>query len=498
MISGSKNNTSRPGSTPFEAKPWPISRVLFVGSLSLGLMILFLLVPPTHVQADRSTLGDAEQGQNPITATADLIADASYTNTGSIAAGFELVEPPIGADKAELSAPKSDSATVSAESISWKTVKVNNGDTLTHLFKRAGLQAADAYELLGRCAEAKTLSRIHPGHELDFDIRDNTLVTLRYRKSVLESQIYTRSDDRFIAETIVREPQHRVRYQKAALEDSLFLAGKRAGLDHNIIMQLANVFGGVIDFVFDPRKGDTFSIMYEDLYLDGEKIGSGDILAAEYVNNGDSFVAYRYEDSEGRAGYYAPDGVSMQKAFLRAPLDFKRISSNFNPRRRHPIHKSIRAHRGIDYAAPRGTPVFAAGDGRVAQAGYSRANGNYIVVSHGPQYTTKYLHLTKRHTKRSARVKKGQIIGTVGSTGYATGPHLHYEFLVNGVHRNPRTILNKLPKAKSIVDSEMQRFKDSIAELQQDLAKHQDAYQLADLDTGSYTLVEPQKANAGH
>ncbi|MFK7732371.1 MAG: M23 family metallopeptidase, partial [Pseudomonadales bacterium] len=173
-------------------------------------------------------------------------------------------------------------------------------------------------------------------------------------------------------------------------------------------------------------------------------------------------------------------------------------SSNFNPRRRHPIHKSIRAHRGIDYAAPRGTPVFAAGDGRVTKSGYSRANGNFIVVSHGPQYTTKYLHLTKRHVKRLSKVKKGQVIGTVGSTGYATGPHLHYEFLVNGVHRNPRTILNKLPKAKSIADAEMQRFKQSIASLEVKLAKHQQAYQLAQLNTGAYTLVEPRSADAGH
>lgn len=497
MNSGSKNNTNRQHEPHLVDNAWPVSRLIFVSSLSIGLMVLFLLVPPTEVRADRSALGNASLGENPITATADLIADASYSHqaasNNSIAAGFELVEAADGLAEIQLPNP-----TTAAEEIEWQTVKVNNGDTLTHLFKRAGLEAKDAYELLGRCPEAKTLSRIHPGHELDFDIRDKKLNSLRYRKSVLESQIYTRKDDVFVAKNILREPQRRVRYQKAALEDSLFLAGKRAGLEHNIIMQLANVFGGVIDFVFDPRKGDTFSIMYEDLYLDGEKIGSGDILAAEYVNAGESFVAYRYEDEQGRAGYYAPDGVSMQKAFLRAPLDFKRISSNFNPSRRHPIHKSIRAHRGIDYAAPRGTPVFAAGDGRVVQSGYSRANGNYIVVSHGPQYTTKYLHLTKRHAKRSARVKKGQIIGTVGSTGYATGPHLHYEFLVNGVHRNPRTILNKLPKAKSIAKAEMPRFKNSIAELQQDLAKHQNAYQLAELDTGSYTLVEPKASNAGH
>ncbi len=506
MNPGKHQNKSHHSAPSLLAPAWTPSRLFFAGGLSLGVLILFLLVPPTTVQADRQHNLQAADGTNPATFTSDMIADESFiasakttvtltAQASSISAGFVPVHEPATSIDA-LSDPAATIATEKA--IEWKTVKVGRGDTLTHMFKKAGLHSKDAYELLGRCAEAKRLSRIHPGHELDFHIEDQQLQTLRYRKSVLESQIYTREEDRFVAETIVREPNTRIRYQKASLQDSLFLAGKRAGLDQNIIMQLANVFGGVIDFVFDPRKGDTFSIMYEDLYLDGEKIGTGNILAAEYINDGDAFTAYRYEDEKGNAGYYAPDGVSMQKAFLRAPLDFKRISSNFNPRRRHPIHKSIRAHRGIDYAAPRGTPVFAAGDGRVTQAGYSRANGNFIVVSHGPQYTTKYLHLTKRHVKRLSKVKKGQIIGTVGSTGYATGPHLHYEFLVNGVHRNPRTILNKLPKAKSIAKAEMPRFKQSIASLEIKLAKHQQAYQLAKLNTGAYTLVEPKSADAGH
>ncbi len=506
MNPGKHPNKSHHSSPSLLAPAWTASRLFFVGGLSLGVLVLFLLVPPTTVQADRQHNLQAAAGTNPETITSDVIADESFVahpkttltltaQASSISAGFV----PVQENTSQTEMLSDPAATIATEKeIEWNTVKVGRGDTLTHMFKKAGLQAKDAYELLGRCAEAKRLSRIHPGHELDFHIEDQQLQTLRYRKSVLESQIYTRDQERFVAETIIREPNTRVRYQKASLQDSLFLAGKRAGLDQNIIMQLANVFGGVIDFVFDPRKGDTFSIMYEDLYLDGKKIGTGNILAAEYINDGDAFTAYRYEDKKGNAGYYAPDGVSMQKAFLRAPLDFKRISSNFNPRRRHPIHKSIRAHRGIDYAAPRGTPVFAAGDGRVTKAGYSRANGNFIVVSHGPQYTTKYLHLTKRHVKRLSKVKKGQIIGTVGSTGYATGPHLHYEFLVNGVHRNPRTILNKLPKAKSIAKTEMPRFKESIASLEVKLAKHQQAYQLAQLNTGSYTLVEPRKSDAGH
>ncbi|MFK7731940.1 MAG: hypothetical protein AB8B48_10030, partial [Pseudomonadales bacterium] len=326
MNPGKHPNKSHHSSPSLLAPAWTASRLFFAGGLSLGVLVLFLLVPPTTVQADRQHNFQAAEGTNPETITSDVIADESSVarattttvtltaQASSISAGFVPVQ--------ETEALSDPAATLATEKeIEWKTVKVGRGDTLTHMFKKAGLQAKDAYELLGRCAEAKRLSRIHPGHELDFHIEGQQLQTLRYRKSVLESQIYTRDEEHFVAETIVREPNTRVRYQKASLQDSLFLAGKRAGLDQNIIMQLANVFGGVIDFVFDPRKGDTFSIMYEDLYLDGEKIGTGNILAAEYINDGDAFTAYRYEDEKGNAGYYAPDGVSMQKAFLRAPLD---------------------------------------------------------------------------------------------------------------------------------------------------------------------------------
>ena len=160
----------------------------------------------------------------------------------------------------------------------------------------------------------------------------------------------------------------------------------------------------------------------------------------------------------------------MRKAFLLAPLDFTRVSSNFNLRRKHPIYKTTRPHRGTDYAAPRGTPVYAAGDGKVVKAGYSKSNGNYVFLQHGEQYQTKYLHLHKRKVKQGARVSQGQVIGTVGSTGAATGPHLHYEFLVNGVHRNPRTIHKSLPKAKALPDSELPAFKAAIGEQQAQLA----------------------------
>jgi murein DD-endopeptidase MepM/ murein hydrolase activator NlpD len=238
-------------------------------------------------------------------------------------------------------------------------------------------------------------------------------------------------------------------------------------------MEMANIFGGVIDFVGDPRKGDTMHLVFEELYLDGGKFQDGDIIAASYTNQGKTYTAYRYTDSNGDVGYYNEEGVSMRKAFLLAPVDFTRISSNFNPRRIHPIYKTARPHRGTDYAAPTGTPVYAAGDGRVIGAGYGRANGNYVFIQHGEQFVTRYLHLHKRKVKQGQRVAQGQVIGTVGSTGAATGPHLHYEFLMNGVHRNPRTIHKQLPKAKSLPAAELPTFQQAIAPVAQQLAQLQ-------------------------
>ena len=246
-----------------------------------------------------------------------------------------------------------------------------------------------------------------------------------------------------------------------------------------MIMALAGIFGGVIDFVLDPRQGDTIHVLYEELMLDGQRFDDGPILAASFTNRGNTFEAYRYTDTEGDTSYYNELGVSMRKAFLRAPLDFTRVSSNFNPNRLHPIYKTQRPHRGTDYAASRGTPVYAAGDGRVIEAGYTRPNGNYVFVQHGEQFETHYLHLHRLRVKKGARVKQGEVIGTVGSTGAATGPHLHYEFLVNGVHRNPRTVHKILPKARSLSDAALPRYLASIRKPTQQLASLRDAQQLA-------------------
>jgi murein DD-endopeptidase MepM/ murein hydrolase activator NlpD len=372
--------------------------------------------------------------------------------------------------KLETTTPAIETAPEQAPSLPWQQLTVKNGDSLSIVFQRVGLGAKDVYELVNSSKQAKKLTNIYPGQQLAFQLNhDGKLQALKHHKNKLTSTVYQRADQSFTVSELVREPEIQQKYANAHISSSLYMAAKNVGLNDNLIMGMANVFGGVIDFVYDVRAGDNFNILYEEKYLDGEMIGYGNVLAAQYTNQGETHTAYRYEYENGDIGYYTPEGVSMRKAFLRSPV--------------HPIFKTTRPHRGIDYAAATGTPVYSAGDGRVLRAGYSKGNGNYVVIQHGQQYTTKYLHLHKRSVRAGQKVKQRQIIGSVGSTGYATGPHLHYEFLVNGVHRNPRTIINKLPKAKSITNqAEKQRFLAQISGLQMQLAAYNSHHQLASTD----------------
>lgn len=360
----------------------------------------------------------------------------------------------------------------------WKTQRVSSGDNLSTLFQRAGLSAQEVY-LISRSEQGKSLRNLFPGEILRFAINSMTgdLVELHYEKSLLEIYTFTAQENDFLSKKVIRQPEIITSYRKGQIDQSLYLAGKKAQLPDKTVMELANIFGWDIDFVFDIRAGDSFSLLFEEQYIDGQHLGTGNILAASFTNRGKTYNAVRYTDSNGQVSYYTPEGLSMRKAFLRTPLDIFRISSGFNLRRKHPIHKKIKAHRGVDYAAPTGTPVYASGDGRVIEAGYSRANGNYVFIQHGQTYTTKYLHLSRKSVKTGQTVKQRQVIGKVGATGYATGPHLHYEFLVNGVHRNPRTVA--LPKANPISEAERERFTETVTALLDQLAENQQADKLA-------------------
>ena len=334
---------------------------------------------------------------------------------------------------------------------------ITAGESLASIFKKYRYDPGDLY-LLTKSEFGSVLKSVFPRQELTFLTRTEELVQVKYSVSPLQSYIFFKDGDNFRAESIKLNPDRFLERKHGVIESSLFVASQSLGLSDSLIMRFAQIFQWDVDFVLDIRPGDEFSIVFEALYLEGQKVGDGDILAATFINQGKSFDALAYETRDGRLDYFTPAGKSMRKAFLRAPLEFSRISSNFNPRRLHPLFKTVIPHRGIDYAAPNGTPVFASGDGKVIKASRTKANGKFIVLSHGEQFVTKYLHLSNfaNKIKKGKRVKQGQTIGYVGSTGYATGPHLHYEFLVNGVHRNPRTV--QLPKAASIPPNQIEDF----------------------------------------
>lgn len=370
--------------------------------------------------------------------------------------------------------------------LQWQTLEVKSGDNLSLLFQRAGLNDRDVYEFTSTNDDAKALRKIYPGHQLAFQINDEgQLQQLRHIETKLKSKLYIRSEDGFISESNNRIPDIKVAYRESVITSSLVAAAKAPGVDMSdgLTMALADIFGWDIDFALDIRRNDSFKVLYQEKFLDGEYLGPGEILAAEFINQGDRYQAVRFVDEDGRAQYFTPDGRSMRKEFLRAPVDFRRISSGFNPRRLHPIAKTIRPHRGIDYAADRGTPVWASGDGRVVRSNYDKNNGNIVVIQHGNGIQTKYLHLTKRFVKKGDRVRQKQTIGSVGSTGLATGPHLHYEFLVNGVHRNPATIVKKLPQAKSVSDNQMASFNSQAQPLVAQLQRYHQATRLALAET---------------
>jgi murein DD-endopeptidase MepM/ murein hydrolase activator NlpD len=344
-----------------------------------------------------------------------------------------------------------------------EVVTIKQGDTLSTLFSKRGLNT-ELHKIMMLGDKVKELKSVYPNQKLHFHLQDENLVGIELETSVNRRLKVVKHEQNYKVDEVVRDFEIRTQIASSTIKNSLFLAGQRAGLSDALIMELANVFGWDIDFALDIRTGDQFSVVFEEKYLDGEKIKDGAIIAAEFINAGEKYRAVRYTDSKGNTDYYSQNGRSMRKPFLRTPVDFARISSGFNLKRKHPVLNRIRAHKGVDYAASTGTPIKASGDGKIIHRGTKGGYGQTIIVKHGSRYSTLYAHMHKyaKSTQTGKRVKQGQIIGYVGKSGLATGPHLHYEFRVNGVHRNPLTV--KLPDASPLPKSEMLRFKSATAE----------------------------------
>ena len=369
---------------------------------------------------------------------------------------YELSVPEQSAKKSLTEQPvtQTDDNRPQQEQLSWQTAKVKSGDSLAKIFKRLGYNARTTHDVSrAKGDDSNLLKKLNVGDVLRIG-KDSTgkLTALEYPLSKTDTLFVNYINGQYQSFKETKTVEIRESIAHGVIKSNFWNAGIAAGLDDGQIINLANIFGWDIDFALDIRKGDSFHVVYENKYVDGEFIGNGKILAAEFINQDDPFQAIRFTDGE----YYSPDGKSMRKAFLRAPVNFKYISSNFKPKRFHPIQKRWKAHRGTDYRANKGTPVVAAGNGKVTHSTYNKYNGNYVFIQHGNGIVTKYLHFSKRAVKKGQRVKQGQIIGYVGSTGMSQAPHLHYEFLLNGVHRNPRTV--KLPDAKPINKKYRQAF----------------------------------------
>ncbi|EKE73648.1 peptidoglycan DD-metalloendopeptidase family protein [Gallaecimonas xiamenensis] len=355
-----------------------------------------------------------------------------------------------------------------APEYAWRTETVKSGDSLAKLFDRAGLSARTLHELLSQLGDAgKPLTVLRPGETLDFaKDEDGTLLAIRYAPSRTRIIDVVKDGDQYRLSDQSLPVEHREQFATGTITSNFWNAGISAGLSPAVIDGIANILGYDIDFALELREGDSFAVIYNQDFVDGDFLADSDILAVSFTNQGQTYNAVRHSDGN----YYSPEGKSLRKAFLRSPVSYKYISSSFNPRRLHPVTGRVRPHNGIDYAAKTGTPVYASGDGRVMRSGYSSLNGNYVFIRHGEQFVTKYLHLSKRMVKTGQKVKQGQRIGNVGATGRVTGPHLHYEFLVNGVHRNPRTV--KLPEASPVPKGELAAFKAQAGDMLARLESH--------------------------
>ena len=332
-----------------------------------------------------------------------------------------------------------------------QTIEINDGDTLSTIFERVGLGYSDVMRVLDIGDEARQLERIRPGDKLTLILDDEQFAGLKYDLDTdSELNVFRDEGDSLVAEINDLPSEASTIAAGGEIKGSLYQSAIASGVPPAQVMKLAEVFGWKMDFVRDVRSGDQFKLIYEVRERDGEQLGNGTLLAAEYRSGDRTIQAVRYTTPDGTVGYYEPDGSSLERGFLRYPVEYSRISSNFNPKRLHPIHNTVRPHNGVDLAAPTGTPVKSAASGRVTFVGWKHGYGKVIQVRHDEKYDTVYAHLSgfKGHLKRGATVEKGDTIGYVGMTGAATGPHLHYELRVHGKPYDPVKV--ELPEANPI------------------------------------------------
>ena len=398
--------------------------------------------------------------------------------------------PPLQAEQApsEVSPPAAPVAEAPAAQDAGETIDVvvEKGSNLSKIFASLGLPAQELDQIVRLGDDVTKLTRLRPGEAITFKLSDDhKLERLSLDLGHDRTLHVVRNEDGGFKSEIEQHPlEYRQALGSGEIQSSFYQAAVDGGLPPDLVLKLAHIFGWKINFLTDIQEGDRFSILYERVYKDGEPVTTGDILAASFTNQGKEFRAVRYTDKDGHTNYYTPEGKSLKRGFLRYPVEFSRISSRFSNARMHPILHKIRAHKGVDLAAPTGTPIHAAADGKISFQGWKGGYGKVVMIQHDGTYSTVYGHMSRfaPNLKQGAQVKQGEVIGYVGATGHATGPHLHYEFRVHGEAKDPLTVA--LPEANPIPEDEKGRFLAESVQLLAQLERMEQEIQTASIAEG--------------
>ena len=393
---------------------------------------------------------------------------------------------PVTRETLALQLPPAPKESPLATTASWKAVEVQPGETMSEIFQAQGLSGSDLARVMASGKDSGALKALHPGDEVAFLIgAKGQLQGFRYNPdSATRITLTAQTDGSFETQSTALPVERRMHFAHGVVQGSLFAAGEKAGLSETMVLKLADVFKYDIDFIKDLKKGDRFTVVYDDIYRNGQYSGGGNIIAAEFVNNGHRYTAYRFKQGDGEIAYYSEDGRPLRKGLLRTPVSFTRLSSSFGMRK-DPVLGYTRLHKGVDYAAPTGTPVHAAGDGVIVRHGWVHGYGNFIAIKNTSTYTTAYGHMSRfaPGLRVGSRVTQGEVIGYVGQTGFATGPHLHYEVRVDGKPENPLTVT--MPKPQPLSDKLMAEFKTQTAPMVARIQMIDNATQrLARVDSG--------------
>ncbi|MDM7858806.1 peptidoglycan DD-metalloendopeptidase family protein [Thiopseudomonas acetoxidans] len=437
---------------------YPKNRLLAASGITALLCFTLMVYPSRQVEAKKTFLDVSSEEVSYIDQQTEFF-DGIDTDTE-----FAGIEDTYSLEDEPTDEPLTPTAEVDQDT--QQIVVVKSGDTLSSIFSNVGLSNAVLMGILEQDPKAKRFTNLKINQKLVFTFNpDRTLKELASDISPLKSIHITQAaaSDTYSFSEQVKQTSTEHKVVSGTISQTLLGATKEAGLPYKLTLDLANIFGYDIDFAQDLRKGDNFSVVYEQKKIDDKVVSSGNILAAQFTNRGKTYTAVRYTNKQGYTSYYDDKGSSTQKAFIRTPVDFSRISSRFNLGRKHPVLNTIRAHKGVDYAAPIGTPVKATGDGKIIVAGRRGGYGNTVIIQHGNKYRTVYAHLRgfAKGIRSGSQVKQGQVIAYVGTTGLSTGPHLHYEFQVNGAHVDP--LSHTLPAADPIPKNELARFKQQAA-----------------------------------